>query len=317
MAGVPPDFTDCHGCSLCLLVCPVWQQTRDVALAPKGVARGLQHNAASEELDHAANACILCGACNTVCPQDIDLYTMMFDLRHIDCDISADDEKPGIENRPEIANNEQARVLFIPGKALQAQQALLGITQQLINETTPARVASDTGNDIVKAIESGLTVSEERWQQFLKPLRKCTRIIVDDGLLFRFLLQWLPQLSVVSLGAVLSDIKSCRDLGPGDLYVINSRAYHADYSRLCGHYDNLITATECKTNLDLNRVAIPTLGGVQQEVLDSKLQVEHLLEGRDINRIVVEDVRDATEISNWCNYPVLHVAEFINHVRAA
>jgi ferredoxin len=317
MAATPPDFTECHGCSLCLLVCPVWQQTRDVALAPKGVARALQHNAASEELRYAANACILCGACNTVCPQDIDLFAMMLDLRHIDCDIGTDDEKIAIETGPEIANSEQAKVLFIPGKALQEQQVLLGITQQLINEATPARVANDIGNDIVKAVESGLAVSEERLQQFLKPLRKYTRIIVDDGLLFRCLLQWLPQVSVVSLGAVLSDIESCRDLGPGDLYVINSRAYHADYSRLCGHYDNLVKATECKINLDLNRVAIPTLGGVQREMLDSKLQVEHLLEDRDINRIVVEDVQDVREISNWCNYPVMHVAEFINHVRAA
>lgn len=69
-------------------------------------------------------------------------------------------------------------------------------------------------------------------------------------------------------------------------------------------------------NLDLNRVAIPTLGCVQQQMLDPKLQVEHLLEGRDINRIVVEDVQDATEISNWCNHPVMHVAEFINHARS-
>ncbi|GMR17634.1 MAG: hypothetical protein BMS9Abin33_0026 [Gammaproteobacteria bacterium] len=313
MAGTAPDFTECHGCSLCLLVCPVWQQTRDVALAPKGVARALQRNAASEELRYAANACILCGACNTVCPQDIDLFAMMLDLRHQD----AGDSEIGEQDSIDIVSNDKTGSLLIPSKALQEQPELLGITQQLINETTPARVASDTGNDIVKTIESGLAVSEERLQQFLKPLRKCSRIIVDDGLLFRCLLQWLPHVRIISLGAVLSDMKPCRDLGPGDLYVINSRAYHADYSRLCGHYDNLIKATECKTNLDLNRVAIPTLGGAQQEVLDSKLQVEHLLEGRDINRIVVEDIQDATEISNWCDYPIMHVAEFINHVRAA
>ena len=312
MASMPPDFTECHGCSLCLLVCPAWQQTRDVALAPKGVARALQHNATSEELGDAANACILCGACNTVCPQNIDLFTMMLELRHKD----AGDKEIGEQDSADIASKDKARSFLIPSKALQEQQELLGITEKLINETHPVKVASDIGHDIVKAIESGVTVSEERLQQFLKPLRKCNQVIVDDGLLFRCLLQWLPHVTVVSLGAVLSEMKPCRNLGPSDLYVINSRAYHADYRRLCGHYDNLIKTTECKMNLDLNRVAIPTLGCVQQQMLDPKLQVEHLLEGRDINRIVVEDVQDATEISNWCNHPVMHVAEFINHVRS-
>jgi ferredoxin len=40
-------YAACSGCSLCLLVCPVWRATRDIRLTPHGRAKALQHGASA------------------------------------------------------------------------------------------------------------------------------------------------------------------------------------------------------------------------------------------------------------------------------
>ncbi|MFA6311783.1 MAG: hypothetical protein WCV99_16735 [Sterolibacterium sp.] len=71
----------CSGCALCLLVCPIWRQTRDIELTPLGCCKALQHGAAIEDLAAAAQWCNLCGACAPVCPERIDLPGMMGSMR--------------------------------------------------------------------------------------------------------------------------------------------------------------------------------------------------------------------------------------------
>jgi len=59
----------CSGCSLCLLVCPVWRQTRDISLTPHGRAKAIQHG---DSVDSASvESCTLCMACDPVCPEKI------------------------------------------------------------------------------------------------------------------------------------------------------------------------------------------------------------------------------------------------------
>src|SRR5258705_10690730 len=75
------DHAACSGCNLCLLVCPVWRQTRDFALTPHGRAKALQHGADIAAITASIESCTLCGACEPVCPEQIDLVGMIVDLR--------------------------------------------------------------------------------------------------------------------------------------------------------------------------------------------------------------------------------------------
>jgi len=82
--------------------------------------------------------------------------------------------------------------------------------------------------------------------------------------------------------------------------VIESRAYHADYQRLVGHYDRLRMERGCATNLDLQRIAIPAA------------EADWILKGRRVDRIVVERLEDALAFETH-GHPVVHVAELADH----
>lgn len=75
------SHSDCHGCSLCLLSCPMWMQKRDVRFSPQGIAKALQHGAVADDLAEETSACIDCGACDRLCPEQIDLSAMIASLR--------------------------------------------------------------------------------------------------------------------------------------------------------------------------------------------------------------------------------------------
>src|SRR6185295_8492521 len=72
---------DCSGCGLCLLVCPVWRQSRDVRFTPKGRARAIQHGASREDVAASTAGCTLCGACEPACPEELPLVEMVMELR--------------------------------------------------------------------------------------------------------------------------------------------------------------------------------------------------------------------------------------------
>ena len=75
------DHAACSGCSLCLLVCPVWRCTRDLGMTPHGRAKALQHGASAADIAVSIESCTLCAACEPACPEEIDLVGMMLDLR--------------------------------------------------------------------------------------------------------------------------------------------------------------------------------------------------------------------------------------------
>ncbi|MFQ5519424.1 MAG: 4Fe-4S dicluster domain-containing protein [Mariprofundus sp.] len=66
-------FSDCHGCSLCLLPCPMWRQYRDVSFSPQGIAKAMQYGAVAKDMTEQLSSCIKCGACDVICPEHIDL----------------------------------------------------------------------------------------------------------------------------------------------------------------------------------------------------------------------------------------------------
>lgn len=70
-------FSDCYGCSLCLLSCPMWHQKRDIRFSAQGFARAMQHGATATDMAEELSACLMCGACDLLCPEKIDLTGMI------------------------------------------------------------------------------------------------------------------------------------------------------------------------------------------------------------------------------------------------
>lgn len=302
------DSIDCFGCSLCLLVCPVWHQTGDVSLTPKGSAIALKQQAQHHTLNKAAFSCVLCGACNTVCPGEIDLFSMNLNLRRsINGHIVAD--------APEDLDYHPSEHIFIPGSALLEHDHLMHRIMKILQKDISIDVFEDHYHQITHAIEFGKHLDDKTIKHYLKPLQHAKTIIVDDGLLFRNLKAWLPKTKVLSLGEELSKL-ALDNISDTDLYIINSRSYHADFQRLRSYYFDLQMETGCAMNLDLQRVAQPSFGQVKyrnsfNSLLDQIKQTMHIMEGKNIQRIIVESVEEMQDFMQYGKYPVLHIGELI------
>ncbi len=312
----PKDFAACSGCGLCLLVCPVWRSSRDLALAPLGRAKALQFGARAADIAAALGSCTLCAACEPVCPEKIGLIDMTLALRR---ELRHAEDAPDLRAQPAQAAAAAhaapaaAALLLLPDAALRARPATLARAAGLLGGG--AAPAQDDGADIALALEAGAGVAARRLEQFLLPLRRCKKIIVADGLLLRQVRRWLPGMDVVGLGEALSALAAVRGaLRASDLYVIEARAYHADYERLVRHYDALRAAAACAFNLDLQRIAIPAaVRGLTQapeaEGARESVQLRWILQGRDIARVVVESAEDGAAFERLGRFPVVHLAD--------
>ena len=292
-------YSACSGCSLCLLVCPAWRATRDPRVSPEGRAKGLQAGAKPEDLAASALACTLCGSCEPVCPEKIDLIGMTLSLRR------ALPETPALqalrirmsEAHVKSAAAAPAKAVVLAGPALRVQPKALARVLALLGATA----CEDAGEDIALALEAGAAVPNPRLERFLGQLRGAQTIIVDDGFWMRHLRGWLPGKRLAGLGESLTALGAVRQgLRATDMYVIEPRAYHADYQRLVGHYDRLRVERGCATNLDLQRIAIPAV------------EADWILKGRRVERIVVERLEDAAAFETK-GHPVVHVAELVDH----
>ncbi len=285
----PRDFPACSGCSLCRLVCPMWRAHRDPRFSAEGLAKARQNGATAAALADAAYACCLCGACDPVCPENIDLTGMILDLRREAPRAASAVASPAPDAPP-------AGALLLPGPELRANPALLARVETLLGFAC----TEDDGVDIALALETGGEIDPARRRKFLDGLAGRT-LVVGDGLLLRTLRRWLPGARLQSLGEALSGLVAIRRrLASADFYVIEPRAYHADYERLVGHYDRLRAETGCALNLDLQRIAIPASG---------EAEVRWMLQGRRPARIFVESLADRAVFMRACDIPVLHIAE--------
>ena len=304
------DHTDCSGCSLCLLVCPAWRNTRDLAHTPHGRAKAMQHGGAVDAA--AVESCTLCMACDPVCPERIDQVEKILKLRRQTAHpgSAALQERMGAQAALPITTK-HASAKLLPDQALLDHPATLARVVALLG--TP--VAEDDGADIALALEAGVVIPQERMQRFIAAWRGTKKLVVADGLLLKHLRQLQPAMQFISLGEALSSHADVRQrLEASDLYVIEPRAYHADYQRLVKHYDRLRAARGCAFNLDLQRIAIPATARSLTQRLgvlahDDEAQARWLLHGRSISRIVVESLEDRIALAKVSNVPVIHVAE--------
>ena len=311
------DYTSCSGCGLCLLVCPVWRRDRDFGMTPLGRARALQHGTAAEGMSASIQSCTLCAACEPACPEEIGLVEMTLDLRRRLPQAAALHHLPApmVEQTTRPAAPHSAATVLLSGPALRARSTTLARATVLLGGTGGIALGEDDGADIALALEAGAPVPARRLEQFLQPLRDRRKIVVADGLLLRRLRQWLPGPIITSLGVALSGLPRVRGaLRASDLYVIEPRAYHADYQRLVRHYDILRKDAACAMNLDLQRIAIPAAArGLTQrlglEPVDDSVQLRWILQDRNVTRIVVEDLQDGAAFAQVTSLPVVHLAD--------
>jgi len=320
-AKSPPraTFAACSGCDVCALACAVWQQTRDVRLTPKGRAMGLQSGARAEDMVESVSACIMCGACMAACPERIDTLAMTLGLR---AELAARGHSPLAQQAGDLAAPPpEGKTPFTHFKTLLlAEERVLSdissLSSIILRLGGPAHVVvmEDVGRDIAAALEAGLTVDAQRLERFLAPLRGCLRVVTCDGFLHPFLRRWLPRTRVLGVGeAAIAHPEVRREIRGTDLYVVEARAYHADFERLVRVYDALRHETGCDMNLDLQRLAIPTAAGAiptrngTGPVRVSE-QVRWILEGRHPRRVVVENLADGEAFRRERGLPVVHVA---------
>jgi len=308
------DYSDCSGCSLCLLVCPVWRSTRDLGMTARGRAKALQHGALAADIAPSIQSCSLCAACATVCPEDIDLVAMTLDLRRALAQSAAVPDLPTMTTaRIAAAPTPSARVALLAGRALRERAGSLARVAALLGGAEAVATHLDNGADIALALESGLRIPAQRLEGFLAPLRPLQKIVVSDGLLLRHLHRWLPRSRIKSLGEALSSNTSVRRaLRASDMYVIDARAYHADYERLVKYYDGLRRECGCSFNLDLQRIAIPAAApglGQTPEADDDGAQARWILQGRQVARIVVESLDERAVFERVSGLPVVHLAD--------
>jgi Pyruvate/2-oxoacid:ferredoxin oxidoreductase delta subunit len=325
--AAPRDYAACSGCSLCLLVCPMWRRHHDPRLTPEGMAKALQCGATAAQLQEAAETCSLCGACDPVCPERIDLSGMVMELRHQLANALPPHVPPHVP-RPALLDDLQARLqqtarpagpsqvslrsdtVFLPGPALRADPVFLERVKALLN----LPVFDDDGDDIALALELGADIPQARLQSFIDSLRGHS-IVATDGLLLRQLRRWLPGSKRMGLGAALCSRAAVRsNLAATDLYVIEPRACHADYERMVIYYNNLQIEIGCRLSLDLQRIAIPAsapgwLHALGVAVEDDDTQAKWILQGRKPERIVVENLADIAAFRRITDIPVLHLAE--------
>lgn len=307
------DPSQCNGCGVCMLSCPIWRQHHTKALTYCGRTRALIGGADEEDLAPAARGCILCGSCEPLCPMGIRTQQSTIRLRK---NLSARGflAKPVIQHRPHKAKAVSSRIV-IPDRRLRANPLLADSVLALLGKKTGLH--SDDGYDILLTLESGQEMNDDRLAEFTAPLTRTAEVIVADGLLFNVLRSLLPSaITVRPLGQALLENRSVRaGIRPTDLYMIETRAYNANRCSFVSVYDALRQETGCMMNLDLQRVATPTGAASMQHreglatIISVEEQVKWLLEGRDAKRIIVESMDDYEAFSTNTNIPVVHLAE--------
>jgi len=315
-----PGYEDCTGCRVCTLPCPVWHQTHDIMLTHCGRARALQGGGSPEDLRQSLMACVLCGACESICPVGIDTVGMTIDLRMM---LNHKTNSPFAHNSEAADKNWSAHVpipakqytsLILPGIRLRSDYPLLNIVKRLL-ENKDVSLAMDDGSDICDALEAGTPISDERREGFIQSLKGAKRLIVAEGILHRFLRKWLPEAQVIGFGkALLSKRMIRKALRSTDLYVIETRGYHADYDNMVQEYDIIRRKTGCLMNVDLQRAAIPT-GAVSLQnrfgmgTVSPIEQARWILDGHKFDRIVVESLEDMEPFQKVTKLRVIHVSE--------
>jgi len=270
----------------------------------------LQQGASGEELRESLEHCVLCGACEPACPEEIDTIGMTLKLRQT---VPLSQGQAPKSWAPKEPIREARRLL--PGDSLRSDPTRLARIQQLLQID-----ADDDGADIAFNREAGLSIDPVRMAQWLDRFREATDLVVVEGSLHTLLRQNLPHVHIKGLAeALLERTELLEALRPDDLLVIEPRGFHSDHRRLVRLIDSLRQQTGCMTNLDLQRLATATgAGSVQQTSpgqppngIDPQSQARWILQGLSPTRIVVESPAERPVFAAVATVPVVHLSEII------
>jgi len=309
--GAMSGYEKCTGCGVCTLTCPVWHQTRDIMLTVCGRSRVLQSGGTPEDMRESITACVLCGACAAVCPAGVDTVGLTTELR-MGLAGAAERRAP---RGSFSAGVKASGKLFFPGAAMRRDGELMRRAASLLGADGFA-LFDDAGiSGLAGEMEAGIRPEPEELKNFIRSMSGVTEIAAADGFLHRHLRQWLPDVRVSGLGETLlrkRDIKGA--LKAGDLYIIETRGYHADHTRLVTFYDRMRLETGCGLNTSLQRAAIPTGAASRQTAgrLDTAEQARWILHKRRPARIVAESVEDLEVFKKIPGGPeAVHILELV------
>jgi len=131
------DHADCSGCSLCLLVCPVWRKTRDISLTPHGRAKTMQQGDTVDAT--SVESCTLCMACSPICPEEIDQVEMILNLRRQQRLSSA---QYGPQTARPIATRPFSAIM-LPDAALRSHPDTLALAASLLGSSEKISARND------------------------------------------------------------------------------------------------------------------------------------------------------------------------------
>ena len=303
----------CNGCGICVLPCPAWWNSRDMMVTPRGILRALQETARAEDLRETLFQCSMCGACEPVCPLDIDILGTFRELRGELLSPAAEPVSPRLQRNG--AGAVRTHRVLMPGPALVRDQALLNLVVGALEASAAISVSDDAGPDLALALETGAAVEPGWVDEFLAPFRKARELVVVEGILHRFLRRRLPRLRVIGLAEALLRVERIRrSLRPEDFLVVDARGFHSDYHRTLKLFDRVRRETGCQINLDLQRLAIPTTAdatagsrAARQSAMATAIR--WMLKGRTIDRIVAESPVDIGAFRAHTVIPVVHLSE--------
>lgn len=306
-------YEACSGCGICTMSCPLWWETRDVWYTPHGRARALQGGATAEDVADSVFRCRMCGACEPACPEQIDILKLVRELR---VRLTESGRNPFVSSvsAPVGDDTESGPARWLlAGPELSDRPDLLEHVVEILGGPTRVHVATDDGRDVARAYEAGLPLDPARLDRFLDRFDGARELIVVEGILHALLRGRHPSLRIRGLAEVLlNNTAIVSRLGPRDLLVIDARAYHADHARLARRFTELRSITGCQLNFDLQRLAIPTGAESLQARCNgrraSEASVSWLLEGREVDRIVVESPVDLDALPPEVDVPVVHLA---------
>ena len=306
----------CSGCGVCLLSCPVWHRTHTMSFTRKARAKAMQGGGTYEEISHSIDSCLLCGACEVACPEGIGIADLnLYQRQELNSSRTAYPHWYPDEDTETYRNGRgpKAASLLLAGEMLGKDQEVCNAIMEHLGGNGKTALAHDDGQDIARVMEAGLPVPQERIECFISLLRQVRTLIVAEGWLHHPLRKWLPGKKIIGLGeSLLSSAYLRSRIGPEDLYVIESRGFHAGHRRLVLFYDGLRRETGCQTNLDLQRTAFSTgassLQGRKNILATGCIEnAKRILKGRRVNRIIVEDLADAGAFRLATHIPVIHV----------